>query len=284
MWSVYRVTLLSIVIWITGCAEIQTKHPDITQHLQKIDTVVIAPPTVLVEYLTFTGENEALTDIEVVIRDQLMKQATEQLIARNYQVVFYDFNAALEADEEFAYTLTELREGFAQAKSDFVKGKMLTGEEKRFRENMARSANVITGQAGADAILLLTYNGYRKSDGLIAKDMATSVILAALTGSVAVTPNEGAGLEVALVDGHTGDILYTNTAFAPTLSGVEVLGKSLVELPHDVKGGSVSPSPDSSGGGDSTPLDSDIDQIANKTRNAADSHSGERDAGQSQTQ
>ena len=235
MSTIYKVVFFGMLAFTVGCAEVQKKHPNITQHLQKIDTVVIAPPTVSIQYLTFTGENEALTDIEESIRDQLMVEADKELRRRDYKVVFYDFDTALDLDEEFAYTLTELRENFVQAKPDFVKGKMLTGESKRFRENLARSANVIADAAGADALLLLTYNGYRKSEGLIAKDIATSVILAAFTGSVAVTPMEGATLEVALVDGASGDILFTDSSFGPTLSDVKVLVKSIGGLPHDVK-------------------------------------------------
>lgn len=228
--------LLSVTVLAGGCATTTTRtHPTLAEQLNRVDTVVIVPPRIEIQYVTLTGENERLTEQELAISDQLMAIAARELRDHGYEVIDFDFEAAIEKDDELAYTVTQIREGFERAKKDLQLGKALSEDEAdNIRISVGEAVNHVAAMSGADAILLMRYVGFQKSEGYVAKDVGTSILVGVLTmGSVIpISQTAGAMTEVALVDGVTGDVLW-----ADIMSGMldsSITDKALDTLPHDV--------------------------------------------------
>ena len=74
---------------VAGCATTTTTrtHPTLEEQLHHVNSVVIAPPRVEIEYVTLTGENERLTDQEEIIRAQLINIAEVELRNHGYEIV-----------------------------------------------------------------------------------------------------------------------------------------------------------------------------------------------------
>jgi len=232
-------TILSILLVAAGCATTTTRtHPTLEEQLHHVNSVVIAPPRVEIEYVTLTGENERLTDTEELIRAQLITIAERELRVHGYEIIEFDFDSAIENDEEFAYTVTQIREGFDKAKEDLQLGKQVSEEQaKKLQICLGEAANIIAAESGADAILLMRYSGFDKSDGYVAKDIGTTLLVGILTaGSVLMTsPTSGAVTEVALIDGATGDLLWADIKSG--YLNAAVADHAMDSMPHDVDPG-----------------------------------------------
>lgn len=240
-------TLLGTLLIVTGCATTTTTrtHPTLEEQLSHVNSVVIAPPRVEIEYVTLTGENERLTDQEETISSQLINIAEVHLRDRGYEIVNFDFDKALEEDQEFAYTVTQIREGFDKAKEDLQFGKQISEEEARkLKICLGEAANIVATKTGADAILLMRYAGFDKSDGHVAKDVGTTLLVGILTmGQILMTsPASGAVTEVALIDGITGDILWADVKGG--FLNASVADHAMDTLPDDVDPGFSTSRPD----------------------------------------
>jgi hypothetical protein len=96
------------------------------------------------------------------------------------------------------------------------------------------AVNRSADHADVDGLVFAKMAGFKKSGGEIAKDVTMTIMIAVATlGSVvAIQPSKGASLQVALVDGATGDILWANTAGTTgdfEGSGLEQMVKTLFE-------------------------------------------------------
>jgi hypothetical protein len=212
--------LLSISLLVSACATTTTRsHPTLEEQLNHINSVV----------------NERLTDQEEIIRTELIEVAKVELVNHGYEIVEFDFDSAMKNDEEFAYIVTQIREGFDKAKEDLQLGKQISEEQARkLKISLGEAANIVAAVTGADAILLMRYAGFDKSDGYVAKDVGTTLLVGILTmGQVLMTsPMSGAVTEVALIDGITGDLLWADIGGGHL--GAGVAARAMSTLPQDV--------------------------------------------------
>ena len=235
----FRILLLVLgVLAVAGCATSTTtarSHPTLESELRRVNTVVILPPRVEIEYVTLTGENERMTDKENEIRGQLVEIAERSLSHRGYELVDFDFAGTIASDEEFAYTITQVREGFDRARQDLQLGKKVSEEEAgKIRTSVGEAVNIVAAKTGADAILLMRYAGFDKSGGQVAKDLSTSLLVGALTAGlvIPVKSTSGAVSEAALIDGLTGEVLWANVTFGGL--GADIISDCLESCPRDI--------------------------------------------------
>ena len=235
MKSLHIAAIITLLVFIASCTTTTStrRHPTLTEQLEYIDSVVVIPPRVEIEYVTLTGENERLTEQEDTVRIHLIKMAEHRLKRCGYDVVEFDFENAMKSNEEFAYIVTQVREGFDQAKKELQLGKGLTIEEATtLKASIGEVVNVIAEATGADAILLMRYEGFEKSKGYKSKDIGTSILVGVLTGIVPVAAPTGAITEVALIDGSTGDVLWADIMGGAL--GPSVAATAMSTLPIDV--------------------------------------------------
>lgn len=195
--------------------------------------------------MTLTGENERITSKETEIKRQLLSIAKGELKEGGYEVIEHDFDKTIEEDEEFAYLVNEINNGFEQAKKDLQHGKALPpAEARKIKASVGEAVNVVSEASGADAILLVRYQGFQKSEGQIAKDVGTSVLVGVLTlgAVVPVQPTNGAFAEIALIDGTTGDVLWTDIR-GGTLSS-QIVDVAMDTMPDDIDAAIVASTPE----------------------------------------
>ena len=84
--------------------------------------------------------------------------------------------------------------------------------------------------AGADALIIANYQGFDKSSGLMAKEITSSVLLGALTGVYYAPAKSGGRIELSLIDGVSGDVLWSNV-FGGSLSAGNNLSIAMARLP-----------------------------------------------------
>lgn len=230
------ITITALVLLVSACATTTTRtHPELDRELLNVDSVVVAPPRVEIQYITLTGEDERMEELEEATRTQLVYRAENALRQRGFEIVEFDFERAIAEDEEFAYTVTQIREGFEKAKEDLSLGKPLPEEEaKKIQISVGEAVNIVASRTGADTILLMRYQGFDKSGGHVAKDVGTSLLVGILTlgAFVPIYATKGAVTEAALIDGATGDVLWADIR-GGTLDPA-IADKILETMPHDV--------------------------------------------------
>ena len=97
-----------------GCVETSVRqHKDLNKHLLEIDSVVIAPPAVSIEYVAFDSLNERLRKEEALIKQSLTEVATAALENHGFDVVDFDFDHYYcyyydEGQMQFFFLLVEL--------------------------------------------------------------------------------------------------------------------------------------------------------------------------------
>ncbi|MBK6737324.1 MAG: hypothetical protein IPG64_05115 [Haliea sp.] len=219
-----------------GCSTTTARtHPDIEAQLKAVKRVVIAPPEIEVTLITFTGENERITATEETIRREVLNITKRELEAGGYEVVDFDFAAAKQQDETLATLITDFVTGYDNAKEELQHGKAISLEEaKNIRASLGEVATRVAAAAEADAVVLVRFGGFEKSEGQIAKDVGTSLLIGVISlGTVIpIQPTSGAFTEVALIDGYSGDILWTDIRGGALSS--ELTDMLLDQLPDDI--------------------------------------------------
>jgi hypothetical protein len=203
--------------------------------LKSIKSVVIAPPEIEVSLITFTGENERIEDVEATIREEVLNITKRELEEGGYKVIDFDFEAAKQQDESLALVITEFVSGYDNAKEELQHGKQLSlVEANSIRASLGEAATRVAAAADADAVLLVRFAGFQKSGGQVAKDVGTSILVGVLTlgAVIPIQPASGAFTEVALVDGYTGDILWTDIRGGAL--GSELTDSLMDTLPDDI--------------------------------------------------
>ena len=225
-------TWLPAIVLLHGCSVTgQRQHPDFDENRRLIEQVAVLPPKVEIKMITFTGENEELFEREADIAAKLDESARRILEDRGYAVCGTHFDKLAETDPDLAFQTEQLRTAFTEASKDLYTGQMVSAEDyKRFDVTVGPIVNRFSEVANADALLLMTFSGIVKSEGEMRKEIAASILLAALTGSYAHPASEAAAVEVALLDGNTGDVLWTNVNSATNLSPA-VLRGALEKIP-----------------------------------------------------
>lgn len=227
---------------LTGCVTTSTRtHPTLEEELLGVNTVVIAPPRVEIEFKKLMGENNRLEFQEEAIRSQLMTIARGELLHHGYEIIEFDFEDAMKNDVEFAETVSQVRQGFDKAREELQLGKQLSEEEaKTIRTSLGEAVNIVANKSGADAILLMRYAGWDKSGGHVAKDIGISLLVAVLTSGMVMAsfPTEGAMTEAALIHGETGEVLWADIKGG----GLDAAAADVMmdSMPHDVDPGQES--------------------------------------------
>lgn len=233
----------AVLVMLTGCVTTSTRtHPTLEEELLKVNTVVIAPPRVEIEFKKLVGENNRLEYQEDAIRAQLMTIARAELLHHGFEVIEFDFDDAMKNDVEFAESVSQVRAGFDKAREELQLGKHLSEEEaKAIRASLGEAVNIVASESGADAILLMRYSGWDKSGGHVAKDIGISLLVAVLTSGMVMAsfPTEGAMTEAALIDGTTGEVLWADIK-GGALDAV-VADVTMDSMPHDVDPGQEPP-------------------------------------------
>jgi len=214
MKSLKFVLLLTFVLGVSACSHTSVRHhQDFQEAAKGIETVVIIPAEVEIELVNFTGDNELLEDEATSIKAKIHALATDKLTSEKLSVIEFNFDKEISEDESFAYAITQAKEAWAAAKGDMYKVATVPEKEKaNFQSNLGSVLNSIADKTNADAVLFMNYSGFQKSEGMIAKDLASSVLVGVLTlgAVVPVQAMAGSFIDIALIDTTSGKIIWAN--------------------------------------------------------------------------
>lgn len=212
--------LLGSTLATSGCATYTSvrQHQDLQQEAQTISSIAILPPDVSIELIAFTGENEKETQKQEAIGRQLTNDAKSYLTKQGITVVDFDFTKAIAERQDLAFAITQCKEALDKSEKTLYKAPVETKNKGKFNESIGPAANVLAETTGADAFLVVKYNGFEKTAGMIAKDIVASALMTVLTGQTPVAQQEGASVELALIAADSGAILWVNKKAVPQLN------------------------------------------------------------------
>lgn len=212
-----------ILLMLSGCAMTSVRqHPDFATGKRKVETVAIIPVDVEYRHLVFTGENERDSEKEKSIGLEIESNLATMLNARGYSVKADLVKRAASGDKDFNFKLEQIKEAYTQSTKELYAQPMVSEEQStQFKVGVGALANPVAMMGGSDALILARYQGFDKSSGLVAKEVVASALLAALTGAYVIPAPSGGRIEISLIDGVSGNVLWTNFgAGATTPSGV----------------------------------------------------------------
>ncbi|MCM2679706.1 hypothetical protein [Echinimonas agarilytica] len=230
------VGLCALVI-LSGCAANYTSeraHPDYVNNKVDIERIAIVPPIVEYNSLEFSGENVPIPEREEEMKQIIVDFAAEELRARGYEPVVVKREEVEAELDNYNIDLGKLREQYSQIRDVLYEKSVVKIEDSvKFEQSVGEAAAIVASYSDADAVLLMRYYAYEKTSGAIAKDVAVSVLVAALTGGVGVQPTSGEAVEVAVLDGISGNVLWTNHASLPSVEAAS-LKHAMQNLKHDI--------------------------------------------------
>jgi len=119
------------------------------------------------------------------------------------------------AADELRFAATQAQKAAEQALDEmYASVQMRKSDALSYKRSLGPDMNRFAEMVDAEALLFVRYQYVTKSGGEIAKDVAFTVLLAAATlgNVIVIQPTTAARLDVCLVDGATGDVLFANTA------------------------------------------------------------------------
>lgn len=226
----YCATLL-VLLLASGCAMTSVReHPDFASQAHQIKNVAVLPADVEVLYLVLTGDNERLPEEEQNVKKIMADVLPGLLEQRGYQVRKTSAEELGRIVKDANFTIEQAKSAYQEvSKQLYERGMVQEEEAKKFRVSIGPIGAAVAEALNADAFLFTRYAGFKKSDGLITKEVVSGALLGALTGVVTVPAPSGGSLEMALIDGHSGDVLWTNrggsAAAVPTALATGLLAK-----------------------------------------------------------
>lgn len=232
-----RILLLaSMVFLLSACAQMKTttirENPDFANAKRSVKTVALLRPEVEITRIAFTGENDRDTSAEEDIRGKMCTTLQDALEQHGYLVKTELIDQLNGDNKELNFDFEQFKTAYAQASKElYAKRNVPEQESTSFRVGIGPVANTFANVGNADALLYTHYVGFTKTQGQIAKDILAAALIGALTGSAPVPAAQGGSVEVALIDGASGDVLWTNT-FGGPMAGAPLFQNILASLPQ----------------------------------------------------
>jgi len=226
------IVALVLLVTLSGCAMTSVRqHPDFASGKRKINVVALLPSEVEYRHLVFTGENERDAEREKSIASEIESGMSTVLKTHGYTAKSDVLDKARSGDKEFNFQLEQLKGAYVQVAKELYAQPMVEVEQSsKFKVGVGPLANPFAAISGADALMFARYQGFDKSDGLVAKEVLASALLAALTGSYYIPMKSGGQIELSLIDGVSGEILWSNASGGP-MGAYGSLVNAMAKLP-----------------------------------------------------
>lgn len=173
----------------------------------RIRTIAILPVEVAYLHKTVSGD-ELQPEKERELQRDFMTDLGRMLESKRYQVIRME---PILADTMNAGTpeVRQIREE-ANSASNQVSLEVPVTDMAVSMSITGSAVQALAKTQKADALLLARYNGHDSSGGRTAVRVVTAGILGGLTGYTAVPSSAGGVCDLLLVDGKSGDVLWTN--------------------------------------------------------------------------
>lgn len=207
---------------LAACADTTRvrQDPQFASRRAAISTVAVLPPNV--QFSLRVGDaSEKLVEASHRIATELGPLVVTRLEQKGFTPKADAFEEAYASRMEGPRQLAELIEK-AYSEVDTKTGVWdlaLKDHALNYQRSLGKSAVDLASHAHADALLFTMFHGWTRTTGSIAGEVATKIVLTALLGLL-VPPDTSAysRMLVALVDGRTGDVLWTNWTGKPSFA------------------------------------------------------------------
>jgi hypothetical protein len=209
--------LVTIIITGLGCSTTVRLNPRLEEKRDNIYSVGLMPGKANIVLVKFKGDNERLTEKEEATCAELERWVKMELNMLGWSVINADMGIESEdIDNDFRFTVSSLdKECNRVLGSLYKRPTWFTGQAKKCTSyTLGPDINILADRYEADALVFLRYRGFEKSGGEIAKDAAKSILIgiATLGSAVPIYYSRGGEVFVMLVDGDSGDMLWSNSA------------------------------------------------------------------------
>lgn len=220
----WLLTMVSVIM-ASGCTYTPVRqHPDFASAARKVQKIALLPPDVEYHLLVLTGDNERLPDEEKKVTADLISTIPPLLEKRGYRVLPFNTEQMQQSGQDTGFALQQVKSAYTEAsKQLYERGLVEEEDAKKFRVTVGPVVNPVAEVLQADALLLVRYAGFKKSDGLIAKEVVSGALLGVLTGVVSIPAATGASMEMVLLDATNGDVLWANRGLGNAAFLVEKL-------------------------------------------------------------
>lgn len=213
------------------------QHPQFANQWSKHYSFAILPPEAKITLVQFSESDERMSAEEKIAMQALRNEIPKIFMQKGYQFRNVDFDTYFKQYPDINFQHQKLREAVESELAPLYKEKTMAKEAAfKVTPSVGPLANVFSEASGADLLVIAYYVAFEKSGGMVAKDVTASILFGALTGLMPVSPTEGAVLQVAVIDGTTGAISWTNMEVVPSLSSgsnqATILAKFFEELPN----------------------------------------------------
>jgi len=209
----------------SGCYSTMRKHPQLEERRARIASVAVIPPDVEVIEHAFKGSGKRLREDEDRVRGNLASLTMRVLEDQGLTAKRANLEEpALKEKPELRFKLTQVQEAFTREMGEAYQREMMR-RSKAFKaeHSLGPGVNVFAEHAQADGLVFIRMRGFHESKGQRGMDYTLAVALAVATGVYADPGSgEGAVVQVGLVDGATGDVLWCNMRRATDLDGMSM--------------------------------------------------------------
>jgi len=210
----FRIALGGIVLafLLTGCAQSGIRQlPAFADATRPVERIAVLPPQVTHTLVGIRGAGSRHPALEPAIAEQVLQSVTSALEQRGYPVSTDLIVRIAQQDEVLAPAFDRLRAAYRADRDALDDAAMLSEEtSSRFRDALGPAAGVLAKAGDADALVMVRFDGIEKSSGKVTTEVMASALLAAAIGYVSVPASDLGTIEVVLIDGRTGDILWRN--------------------------------------------------------------------------
>lgn len=199
--------VLVLLLGATGCATTVRVHPTFTERHATIRVIAAMPPAVTIYRVTFTGDQELMPELIPPAVSTIIETAEGALTQKGYTVPHLDPNdSALTQNAELQAAMFNVQQVFGKRLEEMARRRFPRNEVYSLGPEVNRFADM----SRSDVLLFAHCEGLKKSGGEITKDIAKTLLIgiATLGHFVPMYPTSATALQLAMVDGDTGDILW----------------------------------------------------------------------------
>jgi len=209
------------------------QHPDLASAKRAVRTIGLLPPEVEQVRVGFSS-NERDVGKEAQLRAQLSESIKAELEKRGYTAKTSLLQRLNGDDSQLSAEFERFKAAYTQAVNDLYKRGVPIGPQSKV--SVGTVATAFSTAAGADGLIVTRYSGFEKTGTRGTQDALVSGIVGFITMANMTKPApssspSGGKIEVTLIDGASGEILWENTyGIAPEEAGA-ILAKAMTTFP-----------------------------------------------------
>jgi hypothetical protein len=214
-----------LLVACSGCSSTMRKAPDFEERRARIESVAVMPADVEVLEHAFKGSGKRLREDEEIVRLNLVSMAARVLSEQGVDARKANLDEpALKEKPELRFKLTQIQEAFAREMGEaYEKETMRRSKAFQSRHSLGSDVNVFSDRAQVDGLLFVRVKGVRESEGQRKFGLFLDTLIGVTTGAWPdPASGEAAVVQIGLVDGTTGDVLWSDMGTAMNFDGMSM--------------------------------------------------------------